>query len=723
MEQRKELELYQELKDKAYSIEGDSIQELMKKKNIYDIDPIINYNLLKSLLENDNDDFINHYLSSIQTLTFNQKLDINKKLKNHPSIEAGIKTEIGIINNNSYIDNYFSILKKIYNYLQGDVLKFSDFKTMLRTEYYVDNSGLKIPLIYGTRELNFSYLINNIYNYFILYNEPQENNKKDKNDKTNINNLNKDLKVKDHYDSILERRDNPNEKEMEIENEEKNTNLETKNINVEDNNNIATNNNNINNSNNNINTNNNTNNNINKIFHKKCRFIESILGIIFNEKDFFKIFQIENYKKEEEIKNFLGNYKLKPNLDALYFHLLFLDFIICINTLEKKDKFLTEKIEMQFFEEKKKKLNSLKYFLQYVDIETNEGKKIDFKKLRDVKNEIYKCYDKKNNNNFFFFNPYEHILSYINYENFESFKNEFNNKEYFSLLKYFNKRQLFQNNNLNNLFKGNIKEMFQSKIIDESFSQFTNFSKFANPYNGKKKNEFIKQTMEIILYFPFPTEKIWGFTYKNSGLIFINNVNDNKKFVESTYIIYDICKLAINKVTFMHEIIAHYTSIICHANDIENKFLITPSSFKNYFPIEEYLEIYDSYDAGDRIETLIFGDKIKTLFIQGALFILDKNNWNSFNQIEDFQKNFFENNKFNEKNLLLNIVELKEKDNLIKELLDSYNQTSLIKLNKRNSSFVFRSTDDNIKNKKEKDCNICWERINKTQLPYQKNFN
>jgi len=694
MEVKKELKLFQELKDEAYSIKDDSVQSLKEKNSIYDIDPIINYNLLNSLLEKKDEEFIDKYLFLIQTLTFKQKIDINKKLSTVPKLSKKIKNLIKI-NNNSYIDNYFSVLKIIYNYLNIDDFNYTNFDKILKTDYYVDNSQLKIPLIYGTKELNFSSLINNIYHYFILYNESPEKN--ENND--NINNITKKIVLETYPDSILEKRNdnikNTNQK-MEIENEKK-QNEEIK-----------------------VNNKGNTNNNKNEILDNKCRFIKPILDIIFENDEFFKIFEVEKYKKEVEINNFQNGYKLKPNIDALYFHLLFIDFIMCIYSIKRKDNFLTEKIVKKFFEKKKEKLNSLKHFSKYVDIETNDGKKISFKKLGDIKNETYICYDKNDRNNFFSFNPYEHILSYINYINFESFKQEFNNEEYFSLLKFYKINHLFKNPNLEEMFKDNIKDMLQSTMIDELFSEFSNFSKFKNPYKSFRKNDFVDQVFEVILYFPFPVEKIGGFTYKNSGLIFINNVNDKKKFVDSTLMIYDICTLSIDKVTLMHEIITHYTSTICHANDKKNELITPPNSFKNYFPKNDFIETYDSYDAGDRAEALIFGNKIKTLFIRGALFILNKDNWNNFTDIETFKTMFISVNKFDENNKSLDILSLKEENILIKELLSSYYNTGIIQLNKRNSYFVFRSMDDKDKIENEEDFNICWERINKTQLPYQK---
>ena len=107
-EVKKDLKLFQELKDEAYLNDDNSLQSLKNKNNIYDIDPKINYNLLNKLLENNNSDFIINYFNLIQTLTLKQKIELNKRLKNYPSLENKIKESIEI-NNKSYIDQYFSV--------------------------------------------------------------------------------------------------------------------------------------------------------------------------------------------------------------------------------------------------------------------------------------------------------------------------------------------------------------------------------------------------------------------------------------------------------------------------------------------------------------------------------------------------------------------------------------------------------------------------------------
>ena len=64
---------------------------------------------------------------------------------------------------------------------------------------------------------------------------------------------------------------------------------------------------------------------------------------------------------------------------------------------------------------------------------------------------------------------------------------------------------------------------------------------------------------------------------------------------------------------------------------------------------------YDNFDAGDRGEVYIFGKKLTNLYLNGALFISNINNWNT--NLTEFRKSFISQNnnqipsKINESNL------------------------------------------------------------------------
>ena len=88
--------------------------------------------------------------------------------------------------------------------------------------------------------------------------------------------------------------------------------------------------------------------------------------MIFENKDFFDIFNIENYKNESESENFEENYQIKPNFNALIFQLLFLYFIMCIYSYLNRRNFLTDDIVDMFFESRETKKETLETYLEHV---------------------------------------------------------------------------------------------------------------------------------------------------------------------------------------------------------------------------------------------------------------------------------------------------------------------------------------------------------------------
>ena len=55
-----------------------------------------------------------------------------------------------------------------------------------------------------------------------------------------------------------------------------------------------------------------------------------------------------------------------------------------------------------------------------------------------------------------------------------------------------------------------------------------------------------------------------------------------------------------------------------------------------------HLRQYNTYDSGDRGEVYLFGNKLKNLYLNGALFISNINNWNT--SLEKFRDNFMKYN-------------------------------------------------------------------------------
>ena len=345
-----------------------------------------------------------------------------------------------------------------------------------------------------------------------------------------------------------------------------------------------------------------------RLFKNKIKLIYPILKNIFYNDDFLDIFKVEKYYKYDDIDKFKKDYKLTPNLDELYFHLLFLDFILCIHVFCKEDKFLTNDIIQKFFEFREIKLRILQDMSVDLIFKTKNKEIIKFNSVEDIKNEEYfinDIDDETNEENSFSFNPYHYILENINYTDFQSLKNEFNDENNFTLLKYYKMNSFSNNQNINNLFEKDIKEMLKSKISNHLFSEFNHFSSFSYPYDGQNGDKFIDQVFTIILYFPFPCPKISGFTYKSFGLIFINNKKEKENLIPTTSLPFNSSKLAIKKVTIKHEIICHYISAICHANNDESPIITPSNSFKNYCVKDEYKDLYKTMDGGDRGEDFI----------------------------------------------------------------------------------------------------------------------
>ena len=114
-EPRRQLKLFQELKDESMNLLSDTIEDLESKVKIFDIDPNKNYQLIKLFLENKNKDkCTTFYFDKIQTLCFNQKKKIIEKIyqDENKEIKADILNKI-YINDQSFFKSYFILLKKL----------------------------------------------------------------------------------------------------------------------------------------------------------------------------------------------------------------------------------------------------------------------------------------------------------------------------------------------------------------------------------------------------------------------------------------------------------------------------------------------------------------------------------------------------------------------------------------------------------------------------------
>ena len=686
---REELKLYQELKDISLPSSKDSLDELLKKKDIYDINPNTNFEILQKYIDEDNmeidnydEQFKNFYLNYIQTLTFNQKNEIIKKIKNNDKGKL-IESTIGF-NEKSNIENYFDILNIMKTFTEKKSFgEYSKFKNLFFTKYYVENDLIKIPLIYGTNELKYGGLISNLYQNLFIKNSTNK-------DEENNNNINNQDDNNNYPENIIKiktiSKNNTSENQMDV-NDEIDENEENGNI------------------------------------FFKCKFINRYLNKICNE-EFYEFFNIKEHFQFDDSKNFEQEYKLSPQIDSLFFHLLYFDLIFSIYSIYGDNDYISN-FENNFFETKMEKFsyfNTLNKIFEFKNYENKQ--KIEFNTINDIQNTDYLLIDLKNKDNTLKFNPYDYSvlkLRNMKIKGFDEAKRAFNNPNNFSLNFIYKNKRLFNDENLSKLFNENIRNMLKSNIINDLYNQYENFKNFSNPY---KKEEFINQTFDIILYLPIPFKLIGGFTYKNFGLIFLSNIELIKRNDSSaTFFCKKISNLSFKKVTSIHEIVCHYSSVIIHANKRTIGLLTPPNTFIDYEPIDIYEKIFSDYDGGDRGEAILFGNKIKYIFIKGALFILNNENWKL--KLEEFKIKFiFENNPDNSKNDIFDVTNESSKDKIIDHLLKTNKDFIQNFKTNKNLKFRFRlNSYYNDENEYFQDGILYWNRASHKSIISKKKIN
>ena len=661
------IQLYENSKPKG----NEGLNRLKEKAKIYDINPHLNFKIMKKILDKKNmtdEDikfFNNFYRNYIQTLFYDQKLEIIKEIekKNNKSIYQNFKW-----NKKSFIDSYFDIIKELSKIDEIKKVDHNKIIDLFHNEYYVDNYDINIPLIYGTKELIFAGLINNLYHRLFFDKELENIDAEDVDLITGYINYPKSLmrKIKTNNES-----DNSNYISMDVDEELPKEEIKIKPLD----------------------------------FLMKLEFIFPFIKKIISD-DFKEIFNIEELKKE----NSSNLYQVKPNINALIFHLLYLELIFHIYNIYGKKKYLYKFDDNCFFETKKKKL----YFFQAMNEIQNEVFVVDekgkiIKNEKDIKNKTYFIFDAKNKSKKIEFNPFDYILSdFDSAKTFDDLNEKFSNIENYSLNKFYKENRLYENSNFDTLFKNNIKEMLSSYTINELFKEYVNFSDYNCPYSGDENQNFINQTFDIIYYFPIPFSNIAGFTYKKFGLIFINNIDRFDKKVNyqaSTVKNVEFCR-QINKISFMkvvhiHEIVSHYSCAIIHSNNNEISISTPPNTFINYEPKSEYQELSSTYDSGDKAESVLLGNKIKYLYTNGALFIINNNNYKQ--ELDTFNKDFINKNEYKKEDTL-DLIEEAKKSQLIQEFIkqfyDKDNSPKKIKLEKKNiTSFrVFESQDNTEEN-------------------------
>ena len=124
--EKKTLLLFNQLYEKSVPKETENIDTLKEKMKYFDINPYLNYEIMKKMLskpiinEEDANIFFTFYKSYIQTLFFYQKKDIINDIKSDKcaNVHNLIKSNIGL-NEKSFIDSYFDLnLKNLERHME-----------------------------------------------------------------------------------------------------------------------------------------------------------------------------------------------------------------------------------------------------------------------------------------------------------------------------------------------------------------------------------------------------------------------------------------------------------------------------------------------------------------------------------------------------------------------------------------------------------------------------
>ena len=309
--EKQKIELFQSLKNKAYQLfksikdkKDISLSEIESVIEIYDIDPIINEFYLQKYLdyclkkeiknvneisnknnmeieisnENKNEisieTFSEKYLQYINSLSLSQKINLNKRIKTETKIYIYMER---YINGDSNIKKIYQIFQYIFdNKKKYDINKL---KSLFYTDYFINIEQFHIPLVYGTLELRYSAIINDIKS-FLFDNQIFADNSFQED---------KYSKAENYSQNIIGKKIN---EELPHKNNQENNN----NIKICEDSEI-------------------------KSIRKKLAFLYGFVQIIFDSED-KKIFDYKYDIENDDLSAFGDNYILNDNIDFLYYNFL-----------------------------------------------------------------------------------------------------------------------------------------------------------------------------------------------------------------------------------------------------------------------------------------------------------------------------------------------------------------------------------------------------------------
>jgi len=562
------------------------VERKEKAKNLLKVRNKENY--LKAFNFYDVDENINKdylvYLNDINDK--DKKEEYNRlcyTLKDSDRIEIKDKMNINNIQNSS-IDIFHNILNLL---IKGDI-DLNAFEKSLQNDNFICDQNFKIPFYEGNDEFFYAGLVNQFCYYLCaLKNEPDTVENEDINFYSTFNfaNTTRTLKKENFISQTVAKKINENDTE---ENDNKNLNNdnvinETQNIDVEE------------------------------IFRKKIDVLNPFIQIYLSEE--FK-------NKLNELNNLPNFTKIKRIYPIFLLHIL---IIYCgFNIINDK---ILEKSFFIFYEttdEKKLQIKNFRIRNKNIKIYDKDNEEID---LDNIRNENYFI---KNDDEIFIINFYDYILikSFCQVK-FSKLKKFTSNIENWTLQKHAKENSLFFNKNISEIIEENIyNSIINNDVLKKSFNEVISFDEFDYPFSNENIIAQIKYGTYIL---PFCCDAVAGLTLKRFGIILINN---RIKEVEiqldhKDWFYYFLLKGMIYKTVFIHELNFHYVFSIIYYNNY-SKCIDTPKKLFKSYKIKEG-------DSGFKGECLIFGNKIRYMFIKAALYISNDDEWiikdNSFEKV------------------------------------------------------------------------------------------
>lgn len=605
---KKNLNSYEELMGEAKIMieHATTIVDLEKCIKKYDVDENINLKYLTKIHDINEEKGFEEFMKYKYTLKYEDRDNLKKTyIENLLKVKSNYLENVAIYQEDKLEKVFFNLLKYI---IEEKNLNLSQLFGSFCKEFYVDTLEYKIPIIYGNDELFFAHLINSFYNFFIINKSYPILTLESKIDLSNI-------KIKKRESSMIMKL-TKREKELKA-NEEK------------------------------------------EVVPEFVTNVDANFSSQDEQKFFFKLIEIkpliEKYISNDfqndfkDMINSISDKEEKKKIKYKFLSFFELSQYLLLNLVKSPDKNELSNMNDFFYEEKSIKIKVLKEMNKILKINFyyNDKTPIDLDNF-EIKNMEYYF---EINNILYSINFNDYVLNWVLYDMIKIKDQQYNlcfsNIRNFSLQGCIKNNRCFNDVKVFNSFMEDFDKTLNNFTLKETFECILPFQNYYYPYFRKK---FRDQLKEILLYIPFLNNDILGVTFRNLGLIIINqNIfnlektnNINKAFSTA------LLNSSFGKVTTLHETNFHYILKIISSQDEEITCKTPCKYYKNYRFKENEIVNSKKYDGGDFGEALIFGEKIYEIFLPGAEKIFDINFWRKKNiNFENLGNEFIKLNRGN----------------------------------------------------------------------------